>query len=46
MISKVNDVPYKGNSLPIIFSTDYAPDIGVEVLVSLDRIYPGITLDK
>lgn len=46
MISKVNDVPYLGNSLPIIFSTDYAPDIGIDVLVSLDKTYDGIGLDK
>ena len=46
LISKVNDVPYLGNSLPIIFSLDYAPDIGVEVLVGLDKSYAGISLDK
>jgi hypothetical protein len=45
-ISTVNDVPYKGNSLPILFQTDYAPDIGVEILVSLDKIYPGVSLNK
>ena len=45
-ISKVNDLAYRGNTLPIIFSTDYAPDIGIEVLVGFDKQYSGITLDK
>lgn len=45
-ISAVNDVPYQGNSLPILFTTDYAPDIGVEVLVGLAQNYLGIGLDK
>ena len=46
LISKVNDVPHKGNSLPIIFSMDYAPDIGVEILVSFDKDYQALALDK
>ena len=44
-ISPVNDVPYQGNSLPIVFSTEYAPDIGVEVLVSFAGSYPGLSLN-
>ena len=44
MIGDVNDIALRGNSLPIVFSTEYAPDIGIEVLVTLKSNYNGISL--
>ncbi len=45
-IKEINDIPLGGNSLPIIISTDYAPDIGIEVVIRLDQNYPGLALSS
>ena len=43
-MNEINDIPLGGTSLPISFFTDYAPDIGVEILVSLRDNYPYLAL--
>lgn len=43
-VADINDIALRGNSLPVVFSVDFAPDIGIEVLVTLKSNYPGISL--
>ena len=43
-VKEINDIPLGGNSLPIVLSTEYAPDIGIEILVRLDQNYPNLAL--
>ena len=38
------NIPYKGNSLPNIFKTELSPDIGVEITINFQALYPGISL--
>ena len=43
-IGDVYEIPYGGNSLPIIFHTDYAPNLGIEIIVTFEENYAGLSL--
>lgn len=43
-IGDVFEIPFGGNSLPVIFHTDYAPNLGIEIIVTFDENYPGLSL--
>eukprot|EP00828_Plagiopyla_frontata_P048232 TRINITY_DN9178_c0_g1_i1.p1 TRINITY_DN9178_c0_g1~~TRINITY_DN9178_c0_g1_i1.p1 ORF type:complete len:546 (+),score=71.98 TRINITY_DN9178_c0_g1_i1:127-1764(+) len=45
-IGDVFEIPYGGNSLPIIFHTDYAPNLGIEIIVTFEENYPGLSLSS
>lgn len=42
----VPDIPRGGNSLPVIFTVQYGPDVGFEITVSLAGDYEGVSLSK
>lgn len=45
-VKEINDIPLGGRSLPVLISTEYAPDTGIELVVRLEQNYPSITLSS
>ena len=43
-VKEINDVPLGGRSLPVLISTEYAPDSGIEIVIRLEQNYPLIAL--
>jgi len=45
-VKEINDIPLGGRSLPVLISTEYAPDTGIELVVRFEQNYPSITLSS